>query len=101
MTLPTTFDSNYLLALGLVGALIPAAIAVVNQRDWSSETKGLAAALCCLLAAVLLAYTQGVLDPGDVLRSALVIFTLAQLLYATFWRPSGLADVIERTTSVR
>lgn len=101
MNLPTQFASNYLLALGLVGSLIPAGIAVINQRDWSSEVKGAVAALCCVLAAAVLAYTQGVWDAGDVLRSALIVFTLAQLLYATFWKPSGLADVIEHATSVR
>lgn len=98
--LPQVFGSNYLLASALVGALIPAGIALIVQRDWSSEVKGAAAAVVCLAAAVLLGFTQGVLDPADVLRSFLIVFTLAQVLYQTFWRPSGIAPAIEARTSV-
>lgn len=99
--LPTSFDSNYLLAAALVGAVIPALIALINQWRWSPERKGLVALLICTAAGTLLAYTQALLDPADVLRSILIVFTIAQVLYQTFWKPSGIADAIEAHTSIR
>lgn len=98
-TLPTEFASNYLLASGLVAVLLPGILAVVIQRDWSSEVKGIVAALSCVPAALLLGYTQGVVDRADILRSALIILTISQLLYATTWKPSNLAPRIEERTS--
>lgn len=98
--LPGAFGSNYLLAAALVGAAIPGLIAIINQRSWSSEAKGLVALVMCAGAGALLAYTQGLVDRADVLRSILIVFTIAQVLYQTFWRPSGIAGAIERGTSI-
>jgi hypothetical protein len=99
--LPLDFGSNYLLASALVGVLLPAGIALILQRRWSTEVKGLVAAALCVGAGALVAYTQGVIDRADGLRSILIVFTLAQILYATFWKPSGIAPAIEAATSGR
>jgi hypothetical protein len=101
MDFPTAYGSNDVLASALVGALMPAAIALVTRRDWPAEAKGLVAAALCLAAAALIAYTQGALDAADLLRSFLIVFTLAQILYQTFWKPSGIAPAIEVATSRR
>ena len=99
MDFPTAYGSNDVLASALVGALMPAAIALVTQRVWAAETKGLVAATLCLAAGALVAFTQDALDPTDLLRSCLIVFTLAQILYQTFWKPSGIAPAIEARTS--
>jgi hypothetical protein len=101
MDFPTAYGSNHVLASALVGALMPAAIALVTQRDWAAEAKGLVAAALCLAAGALVAFTQGALDPTDLLRSFLIVFTLAQILYQTFWKPSGISPAIEARTSRR
>lgn len=98
MTLPSAFGDNLILLSALLGSLMPAVIALIIRRDWSSEVKGIAALALCLVAALALAAAMGHLNMEDYARSALIVFTLAQVLYATYWRPSGIAPEIERVT---
>lgn len=95
---PTEFAGNLMLLSALLGAVMPALIAVILRRDWTSETKGIAALLICLVAAAALAAAMGQLNPTDYARSALIVFTLCQILYQTYWKPTDIAPAIERAT---
>lgn len=96
--IPTTFGDNLMLLSALLGAVLPALIAVVVRRNWSSERKGITALAICIIAGAALTAAMGRLDPKDIATSTLIVFTIAQILYQTYWRPSGIADTIEYRT---
>ena len=98
VSLPTDFGGNLMLLSALVGAVLPAAIAAIVRRNWTSEQKGGAALVICLIAAAALAGAMNQLNPTDYARSALIVFTLCQILYQTYWKPSDIAPAIERAT---
>lgn len=85
------------LANTLVGALLPHAIALVNQCHWPARLKSLVAFLCCAIAAAFTTWIAGDLHPDDWLLSALVIFGAAEATYHTVWH--GLATRIENGTT--
>lgn len=96
--IPTEFGGNLMLLSALLGAVLPALIAIVVRRNWSSERKGIAALAICIIAGAALTAAMGRLDPKDIATSVLIVFTIAQILYQTYWRPSGIADTIEYQT---
>lgn len=95
---PTTFDTNLVMYSALLGSVIPALIAAINRSTWQPEQKGLMALLLCVVAAIPVAAFLGKLDTANWVTSALIVFTLSQVLYKTFWQPSGIAPVIEEIT---
>lgn len=97
MTAPN-FGDNLTLLSALLGSMMPAAIAVILRRNWSSEVKGAVALVLCLIAAALLTWQTGNLNAADYVRSALIVFTMAQVLYQTYWKPSEIAPSIESRT---
>ena len=70
----------------------------LNDPDAGVRAKGIAALLICLAAAAALAAAMNQLNPTDYARSALIVFTLCQILYQTYWKPSDIAPAIERAT---
>ena len=84
--------SNVVLWTGLVGFLLPPALAIVLQQGGSSQVKS-------VVAGFGLAYWQGNLDGADVATAALIVLTVAQATYQGFWKPTGIAVGIEAATS--
>lgn len=83
----------------LVGAVLPAVIAFINQYHWSPQAKGIVSLLVSILAAGGTAWFNGAFTGRGVLSSILVVATLAYNTYRTFWQPSGIAPAIEKATS--
>lgn len=90
--------SNLELFSALVGTGLPAVVAAVNRTAWPSEAKAFVALLLSILAGAGTAWFSGQFDPTDVVRSILIVFTMAVVTYNTFWRTSGIAGQIERAT---
>jgi len=91
--------TNAAMWAGIVGFFLPIAASVIIQQKWAQPVKAVAGFLCCVTAAVGTAYFTGLLDPTDVARCFLVVFTLAIAAYYGFWKPTGIAPKIEAATS--
>lgn len=96
MDFPIAFGTDLLMWSALVAQGMPAVIALVNRQWWSHEAKGLVALGLCLVAALGVAYFQGNLSAESYATSALIVFTLASVMYRTFWKPSGIAPILEK-----
>lgn len=90
--------SNLDLFAALCGTLLPPFVAMVNRSAWSPTAKAIAAALCSVLVGFGVAWFGGQFDPADITRSILIVFTLGQVSYQTFWRPSRIAPNLESAT---
>lgn len=85
---------------GVLAFCLPPIIAVIVQSHWSSQIKGaLAFAVCVAAALLMVLYEDSGLDWHDWRNASLVIFSAAMFFYHTFWKPSGLAPSIEKTTT--
>jgi hypothetical protein len=85
---------------GVVGTILPPLLAVLIQPGWRREVKGLVALLVCCLIALVICWLAGDLTrEADLATTVLTVFGVAQVLYATYWKPSGIAPAIERRTS--
>ena len=83
-----------------MGALVvPPIIAIINQRRWPSQVKGLVALAVCLLYALAVVWIRGGVDLQHWRNSALVIGAAAFAMYKLWWQPSGIAPAIEAVTS--
>jgi peptidoglycan/LPS O-acetylase OafA/YrhL len=83
----------------IVGFAMPAVIAALNRKRWSSTAKGLCAFVCSLVAAAGTAFFAGDLaNPSDYITAALVVFVGAIGSYRLWWQPSGIAPAIEAKT---
>lgn len=98
MDLPQVFGSNLALASAIVGFGLPVGIAAINQRDWASEVKAIVAFVSSLLAALVLVIAMNAATTADYFRSALIVFFVAIMTYNFYYKPSGIADRIERAT---
>lgn len=85
----------------LVGsAIMPPVIALLNQRRWSAQLKGLVALLACLAAAVGVELIRGPLALSSWRDTALVVAGSAFAGYQLWWRPSGIAPAVEAATTL-
>lgn len=85
----------------LIGAVVmPNAVAVLNQRQWSAQTKGLVALAACLLMALLLAFLRGPIVLTAWRDTAMVVAGSAFIAYRQFWQPSGIAPAVESATTL-
>jgi hypothetical protein len=95
-----SIDATLVVWGGVVGAILPPMLAIVIQPGWRAEVKGLVALVACCLVALAICWLAGDLTRReDVATTVLTVFGVAQALYATYWRPSGIAPAIERATS--
>ncbi len=89
---------NLLAASGIAGSVLPVLIAIVTQQHWSPRVKGLVTASLSLLAGLAAAWQQGQFTHGWQVGAA-VVFLTASTAYAAFWKPTGLAPLIEELTT--
>lgn len=99
--MPDTFQDNMTLFMAVLGWLVPMLVSIVNQRGWSSTTKGVIAAVVSIITATVATMLSGNWDNSDMVRNILIVLTLSQVSYATFWKPSNIAPEIEEGTSVK
>lgn len=85
----------------LVGsAVMPPVIALLNQRQWSAQMKGLVALLACLLVALGVEAARGPLALASWRDTALVVAGSAFAGYRLWWQPSGIAPAVETATTL-
>ncbi len=85
----------------IIGFVMPAAIAFVNQARWSKPLKGVVAFMLCMIAAAVTVWIRGEFVTGAWLHSAVVVFFAAVGTYHTWWKPSGIGPTVEAATSTR
>lgn len=80
-------------------ALLPPAIAVINQWHWSAQLKGLAALLVCALYALGITIVRGRVHWDNWRDVLLTVAGAAFVAYRVWWQPSGIAPAIEAATT--
>lgn len=86
----------------LVGALLPALVAVIQQPRWPSWFRAVVSVASSIVAGSLTVY----LTEGDALweqghlHVVLLVGVASWASYQSFWRSTGVAPVIEAKTSV-
>lgn len=93
------FADNMSMYMAVIGWLVPMLISIINQRGWSSEVRGFIAAVVSIATATFGTILSGNWDGEDMTRNILIVLTLSQVSYQTFWKPSKLAPDIEVKTS--
>ena len=89
---PVTLDMYQV----VVGFLLPAAIAVIVQCQYSKKLKALLAVACVVAAAGIHLFFAGAFDLSDLPGSLLKIGYLSGTSYLIFLRPLGITDWIEQ-----
>lgn len=85
----------------MVGAVVlPPIIAVVNQAHWPAPVKGVVAAITCCISALIAVYLRGPVHVATWRDTAMLTALGAFGAYRIFWRPTGLAPVLEAITTV-
>ncbi|PSK95759.1 hypothetical protein CLV30_12811 [Haloactinopolyspora alba] len=93
-------DGSTLTLAGVLSALAPLVISLINRPSWSKSVKQLVAiAASVVLGVVALALTGGFTGGDDVATVLLAVVGAAQSAYALVWKPSGVAPKLERATS--
>ena len=95
MTLPQL--QTLLASSGIVGALLPAVIAVINRERWAGWVKALVTVLVSTAAGALTAWANGQFTGLGFTASALVVLGIAVASFHGIWKTSGLADAIEHS----
>lgn len=87
--------------IGMAAVVLPPLVALINQRRWPAQVKGLVALLVCLAYALVAALMRSddALSFADWRDTALTVAGSAFAAYQLWWRPSGLAPAIESATS--
>jgi HAMP domain-containing protein len=98
-TVSLTVLLNLAAASGVVGVLLPALIALVNQAHWTAPVKGATTATLSLVAGLLTDWQVGAFRGAGWLVSAAIVLLAASGAYQAFWKPTRLAPLIEAATT--
>lgn len=84
----------------IVGFLLPPIVAVIQRPTWTASARTVITALVCLVVAFVTVFLQGNVHSGrQLVTTALLVLVTSIATYRGFWKPSGVAPVIERATS--
>ena len=95
------FPINIDMYVTVVGLLLPVLIATIVAPDWTKQTKGWVSFGLVLLAAAGHLFFMGDFNVADFPGTFLKILFLTAGSYLSFWRPSGIGDVIEKNVGVK
>lgn len=93
MPLSHWLDLTY--ASGVIGAFLPVLIAVINQAHWPSHAKGLVTAALSTAAGLVTAWGWGDFRGASPIVAVTVVLLVASGSFQAFWKPTGLAPLIE------
>jgi hypothetical protein len=83
-----------------MGAIVlPPVIAIVNQRHWPAQIKGLVALLVCAAYALIMDIIRGPVRWDDWRNVLLTTAAAAFAAYKLWWQPSLIAPSIEAATT--
>jgi len=80
--------------------ILPPIIAVINQKTWSREVRGLVALGVCLLYSTLIAVLVADLDWHQWRNVVLQVLVVTFAAHKLFWQPSHLTGKIEDATQL-
>jgi hypothetical protein len=84
----------------LVGAFVlPLVLALIMQAGWSQPVRAAVFALASVGTAALM-HWQDWNDTKSLAQSVVLVLISAGTLYKTFWKPTGIAPVIEAATTL-
>ena len=83
----------------IVGFLLPNVVALVEQPSWSKPARTAVSAVVSVLGGAGTAYFAGDFVAKDVITSILIVGVASITFYKGFWKPAGIAPVIEQKTS--
>jgi hypothetical protein len=95
----TTSDHNLLWISGVVGVFLPHLIAIVNQTHWSAGLKSIISTVACLAAGTIVCWATEQLDFSNLVASAGIVFTFTVTTYKGLWKPTGIIDAVETSTT--
>lgn len=84
----------------LVGMVMPALVAVVNQPWWKPWQRALVPVVASLIAGAVTSAASGQFDGKGFPAAAAITFGSALATYKAWWKPSDIAAMIERFTTV-
>ena len=82
----------------IVAFFVPPVVAIINRVAWPAQAKAAVFFAVSLVAAGGTAYFQGDLTGKRWLDSALLIVAAAAAYYHGLFKPTGVADVVEKAT---
>lgn len=82
----------------LIGGLLPLLQAIINRAAWTTEAKALTAFVVAVGIGAVAALLMGITSRSGIVTTAAAVYALSQLGYFGVFRPTGLADSIERKT---
>jgi len=80
--------------------VMPPVIALINQRAWPKEVKGLVGVVACMLYALAVAVYRDELHASDWRNIVLQVGVGTFAAYRLFWGPTNIGPRIEAGTSV-
>ena len=92
--------SNLQIASAFVGIVMPLVVSLINQTHWRPQIKGLVAVLVSLVASLLTSWISGDLTGKSFATSFIIVLGATITTYRVFWKPTGIADSIEKATTV-
>jgi len=81
--------SNAVMWSAIVGFLSPVVIQFLAKSGWTRARQALVAFAFCALISIPTVYFAGNFEADDLVKSALIIFTVAISSYKGFWQPVG------------
>lgn len=82
----------------LTGTVLPPVISLINRSRWSSAVKSVVALLVCTVAAVAVAWKEGITGGKDIASAIIIVITVTKALYEAVWKPTGISPAIEEAT---
>lgn len=79
-----------------ISTVWPIVIAVVIKPTWSEGTKALVGFLLAMLLAAAGIYFDGRFSLQNIGATCALVFITSAVLYARFYRPTGIAKTVER-----
>lgn len=87
---------------GVIGALLPLLIAVLNRQGWTTQIKSVFALVVCLAAAAITSFVSDGVDLNDPsfdwVAWAGTIYASAMVSFSRFWKPTEVSEKIESST---
>lgn len=85
----------------LVSAFLPLLQAVINGTRWSKQVKAIVAFAVAIAVGVGVAWVQDTFDREGITYTCAAVYVLSQVAFGSFWKPTGVADEIERNVLPR
>jgi hypothetical protein len=84
----------------LAAFFLPPLIALVNQKPWRKEVKGLVFAAVCLLYSTFVVVLRDEVNWAEWRRTLVQVFLVTAAMYGWFFGPTKLGPLIEKKTTI-